>query len=129
MKYVVLIYNNPTTWQHPMFLQQSEPLSEQERAERTSEFQTLLKELTETGELVDSAALGDPAHSMALRMREGVLAATDGPFADVKEHLAGYFVLDCATPERARELARRFPDVRAGGVELRPVLDLSEIRM
>ncbi|WP_155372836.1 YciI family protein [Catellatospora vulcania] len=128
MKYVVLIYNNPSTWQHPMFLQ-SGPLSEQERAERASEFQTLLKELTETGELVDSAALGDPAHSIALRMREGVLAATDGPFADVKEHLAGYFVLDCATPERALELARRFPDVRAGGVELRPVVDPSELRM
>lgn len=129
MKFVALIYNNPVTWQHPMFLQQREPLSEQERATRIAEFETLLKEITESGELIDSAALDDPARSKALRAQDGVLAVTDGPFADVKEHLAGYFVLDCASQERAEEIVSRFPDTRAGGVELRPVLDLSEIAM
>jgi hypothetical protein len=58
-----------------------------------------------------------------------VLAATDGPFADAKEQLAGYFLVDCASQERVEEIARRFPDARNGGVEIRPVMDLSGMEM
>ncbi|HEX8768582.1 MAG TPA: YciI family protein, partial [Jatrophihabitans sp.] len=72
-------------------------------------------------------ALGDPAQSRTIRFRDGVPAATDGPFVDAKEQMAGYFIVDCATPERAAEIAARFPDARYGGVEIRPVVDPSEL--
>jgi len=61
----------------------------------------------------------------SVRLRDGVLTATDGPFADAKEHMAGFFIVDCESRERAIEIASRFPDARNGGVEVRPVMDLS----
>jgi hypothetical protein len=129
MRYVIMIYSSPATWVHPMFLHQHEPLTPEQREARVGEFETLLKEIVESGELVDSAALADPVIARTVRLRDGVLAAADGPFTDAKEQLAGYFVVDCATPERAEEIAARFPDTRNGGAEIRPVVDLSGLEM
>jgi hypothetical protein len=129
MKYVLMIYSNPATWAHPMFLHQREPLAQEELDARTGEFEALMKEIGESGELVDAAALGDPAASRTIRIRDGVLAATDGPFADAKEQMAGFFIVDCATPERAAEIAARFPDARNAGLEVRPILDLPRPEM
>lgn len=127
MKYVVLIYSNPTNWVHPLFLQQEKALTPTDRDRQVHEFVSLLQEISGSGELVDSAALGDPATAKTIRSRDDVLVATDGPFADVKEHLAGFFVLDCESLERAVEIGGRFPDVYGGAVEVRPVADLSEM--
>jgi hypothetical protein len=54
-------------------------------------------------------------------VRDRVAIATDGPYVESKEHLAGVFFLDCASQERAEEIAARFPDTRFGAVELRPI--------
>jgi hypothetical protein len=127
MKYMIMIYSNPVTWAHPTFLHQREELTPQERDARLTEFRELMTEIAHSQELVSTAALGDPAQSRTIRFRDGAPAATDGPFVDAKEQMAGYFVVDCATPERAAEIAARFPDARYGGVEIRPVVDLSEM--
>jgi hypothetical protein len=124
MKYVLMIYSNPATWEHPMFLHQQEQLAPEERDAQLADFSALMHEIAASGELVDTAALADPADSRVIRVRDGALAVTDGPFADAKEQMAGYFVLDCATPERAAEIAARFPDARNAGIELRPVVEL-----
>jgi hypothetical protein len=50
---------------------------------------------------------------------------TDGPFSEAKEQFVGYFLVDCETPERAVEIASRFPDARFAPVEVRPVMDFS----
>ncbi|MFY1699794.1 MULTISPECIES: YciI family protein [unclassified Solwaraspora] len=126
MKYLVLIYSNPVNWEHPMFLHQQETLAPDERDAQLAEFSALLTEIAESGELVGSGALGDPASARTLRNRDGVLTATDGPFIDAKEHLAGYFLLDCASGDRAAEIAARFPDTRHGAVEVRPVLEFAD---
>jgi hypothetical protein len=52
-------------------------------------------------------------------------AATDGPFAEAKEHLAGYDLVDCESIERAEAIAARIPDARLVAVEVRPVMDLA----
>ncbi|MEV8513830.1 YciI family protein [Dactylosporangium sp. NPDC051484] len=129
MRYVIMIYSNPATWVHPMFLHQHEPLAPEERAAQLDEFGALMKEIAESGELIESAALADPLTSRIIRFRDGVPAATDGPFADAKEQMAGFFLVECDTPERAEEIATRFPDARHGGVEIRPVMDLSGMEM
>lgn len=129
MRYVIMIYSNPATWVHPMFLHQHEPLAPEERAVRLGEFGTLMTEIAESGELVESAALADPVTSRIIRFAGGVPVATDGPFADAEEQMAGFFLVDCETPERAAEIAARFPDARNGGVEIRPVMDLSGMEM
>jgi hypothetical protein len=127
MRYLLLIYTNPQNWQHPMFLRNPEYLAlpEEERAELAGQADALFRELTESGELVVGTALADPVNTRTVRVRDGVPATTDGPFVEAKEQLAGYFVIDCAGPERAAEIAARFPDARFGGVEIRPIMDMS----
>jgi hypothetical protein len=58
-----------------------------------------------------------------VRVREGRTLTSDGPFAEVKEHLAGFYVVECASMERAVALAARVPDAFFGEVEVRPVQD------
>ena len=78
--------------------------------------------LRETGELVGFAALADPDVSRVVRVADGVPAVTDGPFAEAKEYLAGYYVVDVETPERAAEIAALMPEAALAGVEIRPVM-------
>ena len=118
MKYLLLIYTNPPTWAHPTHLYQD--VSDELRAQMDKEFEELMGEISASGELVDAAPLAAPGETKTFKVREGALSMTDGPFAEFKEQLAGFFILDCKTPERAQEIASRFPDTRFGAIELRP---------
>jgi hypothetical protein len=80
------------------------------------------EEIEASGEFVNGAALADPATARTVRVRDGVPATTDGPFAESKEQLAGYYVLDCESMERAVEIAARDPAARLWSVEVRPVM-------
>ncbi|MGC4879678.1 YciI family protein [Micromonospora sp. DT43] len=126
MRYVVLIYTNSATWKHPLFLQDGETLSEQERADRVAQHVNLVEEIRTSGELLTAAALAAPAEGTRLSALGGVPSPTDGPFPDAKEYLAGVFFLECDSPERAAEIASRFPDAKVGSVEIRPVDEISE---
>jgi hypothetical protein len=117
MKFAIMIYGNPATWVHPMFLHQHKPLAPADREAQINEFTTLVKEISGSGELVDSAALDDPRAGRTIRMRNGVLITVNEPFTDAKEQLAGFFIVDCETAERAV------------GIEVRPVMDLSGMEM
>ncbi|WP_155340333.1 YciI family protein [Acrocarpospora corrugata] len=125
---MVLIYANPRNWAHPMHLEAPEALamSERERDELTAQSDELMGELFEVGELIGGEALTAPANTRTVRVRDGVPATTDGPFIEAKEHLAGYFLLDCVSMERATEIAALLPDARFGTVEVRPLLGSSD---
>ncbi len=127
MKYLIMIYSNPENWEHPMYLRdpgfQALPQAEQEEVTRQAE--EMIQEITQSGELVVGAALADPGLSKTFLGRGGAPVATDGPYLEAKEQLAGYFVVDCETPERAAEIASRFPDARFAAVEVRPIMDMS----
>lgn len=127
MKYLLLIYSDPGSWQHPMFLRDPQflALSTDERAELTRQADEMQREITRSGELIVGAALADPVNTKTIRGRGGPPAVTDGPYLEAKEQLAGYFVVDCDSPERAAEIASRFPDARFTGVEVRPIMDMS----
>jgi hypothetical protein len=88
-----------------------------------------MKELTESGELVGGEALADGSHTRTVRVRGGVPAITDGPFAEAKEQLAGYLTVDCDSIERAVDIAARWPDARYWAMEVRPVMDASGTEM
>lgn len=120
MKYMLLIYNNPATY---------EAWSEQERAALFGEVDAIMKELTESGELVGGQALADPSQTKTVRVRDGVPAITDGPFAEAKEQFAGYLTVECESIERAVEIATRWPDARYFAMEVRPVMDTSGTEM
>lgn len=120
VKYMLLIYNRPG------FV---EELSEAERDELFGEVDAIMKELTETGELIGGDALADPSQTKTVRVREGVPAVTDGPFVEAKEQFAGYLLVECETTERAVEIAARWPDAKQWAMEVRPVMVQSGTEM
>jgi hypothetical protein len=118
----MLIYSNPDNWGHPTFL--SVPAAADVREEMSRQLDTLIAEIRDSGELVSVAALADPVLARTVRVRDGVPVATDGPYIEAKEQMAGLFVVDCATPERAEEIAARFPEARWFAVEVRPIMEM-----
>lgn len=118
-----MIYSNPVNWGHPSFLRTREglALTGAERDRMTRDLQDLVAELAASGELVEVAALADPRTVRTVRVRGRDRITTDGPYLEAKEHLAGLFIIDCATPERAEEVAARFPEARFSAVEVRPI--------
>ncbi|MGC4942983.1 YciI family protein [Kribbella sp. DT2] len=122
MKFLILIYGNPegrALWNQ---------LSEEQRRESMSGYAELENALTAEGELIASESLDDPALTRQVRVRDGKAVTTDGPFAEIKEQLAGFYLVDCDTVERATEIVTRIPEAAYSIVEIRPVRDLSSLR-
>jgi hypothetical protein len=113
VKYMLLIYNNPSAL---------EALSEEERNSIGSDVDTIMQELMDSGEWVGGEALANPSQAKTVRVRDGVPAVTDGPFVEAKEQFAGYLMVDCETPERAVEIAARWPDAKCWAMEVRPLM-------
>lgn len=115
MKYLALIYINPASrdlWAR---------LPVEQRTAGLDVYRALNEELAASGEHIVSGPLADSSHTR----RVTAAASTDGPFAEVKEHLAGFYVLECDSVERAVEIAARIPETAYGVVEVRPLMDLS----
>ncbi len=123
MKYMILIQSNP------QFHERWERLPEADREGFARGHFALTEQLAESGELVVSEALADPSNAKRVTRRDGRVSSVDGPFAEVKEHLAGFYLVDCESPARALEIAARVPDAVWGLVEVRPVLDLGAADM
>jgi len=118
VKYLILIYSNPASreiW---------EGFSDDQRAEGFRYYAALAEELAASGELIVTEALADPSLTRRVSVRDGQTLTTDGPYAEAKELLAGFFLLDCAGPDRAVEIAAQIPEAAFGLVEVRPILQL-----
>ncbi len=121
MKYVALIYSNPGAF---------EALTPTERDEMMSEADAYLKRFTDSGELLgDGFALADASTGRTVRVRRGLPTITDGPFAEAKEQLAGFYILDTESLERATEIVANDPAARFWAVEVRPIMDTSAAEM
>jgi hypothetical protein len=121
VKYMILISSNPA------FRALWETMSDEERMDFGRRHLALTDELAASGELVASEGLDDPSLAKRVSVRDGRVLATDGPYAEVKEHLVGFYVVECDDVERAIAIAGKVPDAEYGEVEVRPVLDLSEL--
>jgi hypothetical protein len=118
MKYLIMIQHNPAAkeiWAG---------FTDEQRAEGWAYYASLREDITESGELIVSEALADPALAKRVSVQDGRALTTDGPFAELKEHLAGFFLVDCDSVERAVEIAARVPEAMFGLVEVRPVMEL-----
>jgi hypothetical protein len=120
VRYLLMIYMNPTVF---------ESLSEEEQAAVMDAHDEFQKPIRESGEMVGFTALADPSNSRTVRVRDDVPAVTDGPYVEAKEFLAGFYVVDCETIERANELAAMIPDARLTAVEVRPVMNEAGMEM
>jgi hypothetical protein len=117
VKYIALIHNNPAAWQ---------ALSQAERDTHNSDADVYLERLVASGELLGGAVvLAHPSNARTVRVRNGVPAVTDGPFAEGKEHLAGYYLLECESIERATAIVEGDPSARHFAVEVRPIMHMS----
>jgi hypothetical protein len=119
MKYLILIQSNPRT------LEVWERMTDQQRMDFGRDHLKLSAELEEAGVLVASGGLADPSLAKWVSVRDGETIASDGPYAEVKEHLAGFYLIDCPTQEDAIAWAAKVPDAANTEVEVRPILDMS----
>ena len=115
MKYLLIMNINPDVLA---------ALTEEEQQAIGAGHQKVMDVTKASGEFHSTVALAEPAKSVVVKVRDGVPAVTDGPFLEAKEFLAGYYLLECETPERAYELAAMIPDagIEGLGVEVRPVI-------
>lgn len=121
MKYLILIHSNPASraaW---------EQLPEEQRANLAQAHLELNKELAAEGVLAGSEGLQPVDTAKRVSVRDGRTLTSDGPFAEVKEHLAGFYVVDVAGIDEAVAIAARVPDASFGEVEVRPVYDMSQL--
>lgn len=112
MKYLLVITMNPQVW---------DSLSEEEHNAVFAAHDTFQKEVLRPGEFLSTVALADPSNTKTVRVRDDVPAVTDGPYIETKEFLAGYYLVECDSLERATELAAAIPDARFTAIEVRPV--------
>jgi hypothetical protein len=120
VKYMLLIYSNPESWA---------ALSAEQREALGRDHASLTEELSEQGLLVSSAGLADPITSRTVMVRDNTQTTTDGPYAEAKEHLAGFYLVECDDVDQAIEYAARMPDAKYVAVEVRPVMDTSGLEM
>jgi hypothetical protein len=123
MKYLILIYSNPRSRQI------WEGFSDEQRGAGLGKYTALREDLVASGEMIVSEALADPSQTRRVAVQDGQTLTTDGPFAEAKELLAGFFLIECESMERAIEHAARVPEARLGLVEVRPVLKLGGLEM
>lgn len=123
MKYVILIHSNPDPWGHPtqILTEEGRALPKEQHAEMDRQFEALMTEISASGEFVTAEALGDPASATLFGWSPEGHLVTEGPYAEAKEHLAGFFIIDVASRQRAEDIADKFAQP-GGVVELRPVM-------
>jgi hypothetical protein len=112
VEYLALIYADEAAW---------ESLQEDERAGVYERYAAFARDAREAGVLTGGDELCSTADATTVRVRNAQVAVTDGPYAEAKEALGGYFLLECASLDEAVEWAARIPAAEHGAVEVRPV--------
>ena len=112
MKYMLLVYMD----EHAM--------SEQEREHCYVESAQLTQDLNATGQYLSASPLHPVSTATSVRVRDGKRVVTDGPFAETREQLGGYYVIEAKDLDEAMSVAERVPPARFGTVEIRPVMEI-----
>ena len=113
MRYMLLVYLDEKL------------LTDHERQECYAESTQLAHDLAGAGKFIASAPLQPTATASSIRVREGKRLVTEGPFAETREQLGGYYLVNADSPEDAIEIASRIPAARVGTIEVRPVIELT----
>ena len=117
MKFLVLSYTPADSWDG-----ETADVPSEEALAAFAAYQVFEKELRETGEFVTSEGLGHPVVTTTVRKTSAGVVATDGPFAELKEVLASFAVIDCVSLERATDIVMRMVDVLGEPMEIRPIM-------
>jgi hypothetical protein len=118
MKYLLSIYSDESQWAvaTPQDLQQM-----------MSDYQAFSREATAAGVMVGGEGLSPSGTATTVRLRDDAVLTSDGPFAETREQLGGYYLLDCADEQEAIGWAARMPGARYGAIEVRAVMDYEAV--
>ncbi|MBL8949848.1 MAG: hypothetical protein JNK82_03665 [Myxococcaceae bacterium] len=133
MKYIILTYGSQKQYDMMSGKSSEHPaLGPEAFAPLHSFMQAFTEELVKSGELVDNQPLDAPVHTRRVQLRNGVPVVTDGPYAETQEVLAGYWIVDCKSFDRATEIAARLSKCPSPGnvfadsfADVRPIADFS----
>lgn len=112
MKYMLLIYHDEQMWAR---------LTESERQQIYLEYRQLIQELQSKGKYLAGEQLQPAKSGSTVRVRDGNTMVIDGPFAETREHIGGFFMIDVNDAQEAAEIAAKIPSARDGAIEIRPV--------
>lgn len=116
MRYMLLINVDPAAYAG---------VSQEEQGVLFQEYFAVTDEMDKRGVRESGAPLQPINMATTIRIRNGKTITTDGPFAETKEHLVGYYILNCKNLDEALEFASKIPDARFGSVEVRPVQEIT----
>ena len=114
MKYLCLIYDEEALWERM-------PKDETDRI--MGEFMTFTQDIARSGHMVAGEQLQPTSTATTVRVRDGRTVVTDGPYAETKEQLGGYYVVEARDLNEAIQIASRIPSARFGSIEVRPIVE------
>src|SRR4051794_25388732 len=115
MRYALLICGDETA---------DQAMSPEEGTARTADYMKWVEEMGQRGLLQGGERLRATTDATTVRVRDGEVLTTDGPFAETKEQIGGYFLVDCKDLDEAIEVASKIPHARVGSVEVRPIWEV-----
>jgi hypothetical protein len=115
MRYALLIYASEQDWASQ---------SEEQAQAQFQDYMSFTKDIVDRGIYQSGEALQPTATATTVRVREGETLSTDGPFAETKEQLGGFYVVEAKDLDEAIEIATKIPDVRGGSIEVRPIMEM-----
>jgi hypothetical protein len=115
MKYMLLIYSDENAW------------TKDEREQCYTDSVKLTRELATNGQFVSAAPLHSVTTATSVRVRDGKKLVTDGPFAETREQLGGYFLIDATDLDAAISIAARLPSAYKSTIEIRPIVELLDL--
>jgi hypothetical protein len=113
MKYLCLIYENEANWA---------TMTKEEGDKVMQEYFTFTGDTKKSGHYIAGEALQPVASASTVRVRKGKLATTDGPFAETKEQLGGFYLIEAKDLNDAIQIASRIPAAKTGSIEVRPIM-------
>jgi hypothetical protein len=117
MKYLCLIYDDETMW----------PSMPREQADAImGEYYNFTNDIQKSGHYLGGNALQPTQTATTVRVRNGKLSSTDGPFAETKEQLGGYYLIEATDLNEAIQVAGRIPSARFGSIEIRPIQEFDQ---
>ena len=117
MQYLLLIYNDEQAWAE---------LPEEQRKAIVAEYGAVAEELRKQNRFKGGAPLHPTSTATTVRVRNDEQLVTDGPFAETKEQLGGYYLIECDNLDQAIEAASRIPAARGGTIEVRPIMEFDQ---
>ena len=117
MQYICLIYGDERSF---------EGMGDEDRNQVMADYMAFTESIGKSGNLVAGDALQPTTTATTVRVRNGETLVTDGPFAETKEQLGGYYVIDAKDADEALAIAARIPGAQHGSIEVRPVVVFEE---